>query len=102
MKIRPDAVDRLLRAAAQVPDDAPPALPFGFETRVIAHWRAGLAGDPSGLARLLRRVIVMSLALIVLAGAGAYRELSLSDDSGQSFNNDYAIADSAIGGAFEQ
>ncbi len=33
-------LDRLLRSAAQVREGAEPAMPFGFDTRVIALWRA--------------------------------------------------------------
>jgi len=95
-----DPLDRLFRAAVVSPNELAPTLPFGFETRAIAHWRGTLAADPAGLTRLLRRVMVMALALIVLAGAGAYREFSQGDDHGELSTNDYA--DAAIGGAFEQ
>ncbi|HEX3817679.1 MAG TPA: hypothetical protein VHW03_05270 [Chthoniobacterales bacterium] len=100
MRPSPDPLDRLFRAAAVAPNELAPTLPFGFETRAIAHWRSTLSADPVGLTRLLRRVIVMALALIVLAGAGAYRELNQGDDHGELSTNDYA--DAAIGGALEQ
>lgn len=100
MKASHDPLDRLFRAAANAPDEPATKLPFGFETKAIAHWRGTLAADPAGLIRLLRRVMVMSLALIVLAGAGAYRELNPGDDHGDLSTN--TVADAAIGGAFEQ
>ena len=33
-------IDRLLRSAAQGNEDVSPAVPFGFDTRVVALWRA--------------------------------------------------------------
>ena len=33
-------IDRLLRSAAQAPEEVPVAMPFGFDTRVVALWRA--------------------------------------------------------------
>lgn len=102
MKSTPAQIDRLLRAAAALPNELPPGMPFGFDTRVVARWRASWPGDPAGLARLLRRVMLIAAALIVLASAGAYRELTRGDDSGEPLGDEYAIADSAIGGVFDQ
>ncbi|HEY2802008.1 MAG TPA: hypothetical protein VGI85_15570 [Chthoniobacterales bacterium] len=103
MKHQPEPIDRLLRAAATVPNEPAPPMPFGFETRVLAQWRATrTGGDLAGITRLLRRVVFMSLAVIVLGSAGAYRELSQGDGATETLSNDYAIADSAIGGVFEQ
>ena len=47
-------IDRLLRSAAQSGDEAPAEMPFGFDTRVVALWRA-LAVKPNGIASLLRQ-----------------------------------------------
>ena len=33
-------IDRLLRSAAQAREEVPAAMPFGFDTRVAALWRA--------------------------------------------------------------
>ena len=93
-------LERLLRAAAAAPNEQPPAMPFGFDTRVLAHWRASADRD-LGVARLLRRIVLMSLGVILIASAGAYRELS-QDDPAEFLSDEDAIADSAIGGAFEQ
>ena len=49
-------IDRLLRSAAQGNEDVSPAAPFGFDTRVVALWRAMSPLGSNGLARLLRRV----------------------------------------------
>jgi hypothetical protein len=95
-------LDRLLRAAAEATSDQPNEMPFGFDTRVLARWRAGLNRDFVDVGRLLRRVVLLSLAVIALASAGAYQELRLSDDFGESLTDEYAIADSAIGSAFDQ
>ena len=38
-------LQRLLRAAAETVSDQPDEMPFGFETRVLADWRAGLTRD---------------------------------------------------------
>lgn len=91
-------LDRLLRAAAETMSDRPNEMPFGFDTRVLAGLRAGLNRDFFDIGRLLRRVVLLSLAVIALASAGVY--LELRQDETQS--DDYAIADSAIGSAFEQ
>lgn len=94
-------LQRLLRAAAETVSDQPDEMPFGFETRVLADWRAGLARDFVDVGRLLRRVVLLSLAVIALASAGTYHELRQSDDPDESNEDEYAIVDSAIGSALE-
>ncbi len=94
-------IDRLLRAAVRAPNESI-AMPFGFDTRVLSHWRAAADNDSLALLRLLRRVVLMSLGVIVLASAGAYRELSQEDDPAELFSEEDGIADSAIGGALDQ
>ena len=95
------SLDRLLRAAAATQNDQPDEMPYGFETRVLARARANQQRDLIAVGRLLRRVILLSLAVIVLASAGAYREWRLDLDPGDSLTDEYVIADSAIGSAFE-
>ena len=99
MKNHSQSIDRLLRSAATAPAEPVPGMPFGFDTRVVAQWRATWPTDPAGVARLLQRVMYLAVALIVLASAGAYREFRHTDDK---FGDDYAIADTAIGGVFDQ
>ena len=88
-------IDRLLRSAAQAGDETPAAMPFGFDTRVVALWR-GAAKNGNGVMRLLRRVAVLSIAVIVISTIAALREANQSREIGESFANEFAIADSAI------
>ncbi len=101
MKPVTTSIDRLLQAAATVPQEPGAEMPFGFDTRVLAQWRETLPVDLAAIATMLRRVVLTSLALIVLAGAGAYREWH-NDDAGNAAGDDYTIADAAIGGVFDQ
>ena len=87
-------LQRLLRAAAQVKDDAPAEMPFGFDTRVIALSRRN--GNGVIFGALLRRVALIAAAVIVLATGGAYLEFNSDGDTIDASGNEYAIADSAI------
>jgi hypothetical protein len=89
-------VDRLLRAAALTGDAPAPAMPFGFDTRVIALWRANADAASLGLARLLRRVALVAGGIMVIATAATYVEATQSRESSEPFANEFAIADSAI------
>ena len=95
------SLDRLLRAAAATTSDQADEMPYGFDSRVLAQARANQEGDLVAVGRLLRRIVLLSLGVIALASAGAYHELRQSDDLGDSLTDEYAIADSAIGSAFE-
>jgi len=88
-------IDRLLRSAAQADEEVPAAMPFGFDTRVIALWRAGTP-KANGVVRLIRRVAVLSAAVIVVSTIAAVREANQSREIRESFANEFAIADSAI------
>jgi hypothetical protein len=87
-------LQRLLRAAAQVKDDAPAEMPFGFDTRVIALSRRN--GNGAIFGALLRRVALAAAAVIVFATGGAYLQFSRNGDAIDASGNEYAIADSAI------
>lgn len=89
-------LDRLLRAASASKQEPPAEAPLGFDTRVVALWRAEGNGRARRLALLVRRVAFAGLAVILVAGAGAYREINQSRDMNELFADDYAIADSAI------
>ena len=40
--MKKDEIDRLLRSAAKIGEEHSAAMPFGFDTRVVALWRAAL------------------------------------------------------------
>jgi hypothetical protein len=88
-------IDRLLRSAAEACDDVPSAMPFGFDTRVVALWRAS-RNRPNGLTPLLRRIALLSAAVIVVSTIAAVREAGQSREIDESLTNEFAIADSAI------
>jgi hypothetical protein len=94
-------IDRLLRSAAQVREEEPSSMPFGFDTRVSALWRAALP-TANGLMSLVRRVALLSAAVIVISTIAAVREANQSRDIGESFTNEFAIADTAIQDEFSQ
>ena len=94
-------IDRLLRSAAQVREEEPSSMPFGFDTRVIALWRAGLP-TANGMVSLVRRVAMLSVAVIVISTIAAVREANQSREIGESFANEFAIADTAIQNEFSQ
>ncbi|MBV9619314.1 MAG: hypothetical protein JO201_08875 [Verrucomicrobia bacterium] len=87
-------LDRLLRNAARVKDDAPAEMPFGFDTRVIALSHRN--GNGAAFAMLVRRIAVLAAAVIVLATAGAWFEFNQNGDGAEGIGNEFAIADSAI------
>ena len=90
-----DKIDRLLQSAARVDEEPDATMPFGFDTRVVALWRANC--QPSdGVMRLLRRVAVLSAAVIVVSTIAAVREANQSREIRGSLANEFAIADSAI------
>jgi hypothetical protein len=94
-------IDRLLRSAAQAGDETPAEMPFGFDTRMVALWRAvGL--KPNGIASLLRRVALLSAAVIAISTLAAVRELKQSREQSNDFTNEFAIADTAIQDEFSQ
>jgi hypothetical protein len=88
-------IDRLLRSAAQADEEVPAEMPFGFDTRVVALWRAGTP-KANGVMQLLRRVAVLSIAVIVISTIAAIRQANQSREIRESFTNEFAIADSAI------
>ena len=88
-------IDRLLRSAAQAREETVPAMPFGFDTRLVALWRAA-APRANGVTLLLRRVALLSVGVIVISTVAAVREANQSREIGESFTNEFAIADSAI------
>ena len=88
-------IERLLRSAVQAREEASAAMPFGFDTRVVALWRAS-AKKPNGVTPLLRRIALLSVAVIVVSTIAAVREAGQSREIDESLTNEFAIADSAI------
>ena len=87
---------RLLRSAAQNGEEISPQAPFGFDTRVVALWRAGAANGSNGLSRLIRRVALSAMGVIVLASAAAFYQFKGERDDDEAYGNEFAIADNAI------
>ena len=90
-----DQIDRLLQSAAQAEEQGPAAMPFGFDTRVVALWRSSTP-KTNGVMQLVRRVALLSIAVIVISTVAAIREANQSREIRESFTNEFAIADSAI------
>ena len=99
--MKSDNIDRVLRSAAQRGEENPAAMPFGFDTRVVALWRAALPTS-NGLMQLLRRVAVLSAAVIIISTLAAVREARQSRQQYSEFTNEFAIADRAIQDEFSQ
>jgi hypothetical protein len=93
--MKDEKIDRLLRSAAQVRKETEAAMPFGFDTRVVALWRAAVP-RVNGVTSLVRRVALLSVAVIVISTIAAVREASQNREISESFTNEFAIADSAI------
>jgi len=89
--MKDEKIDRLLRSAAQAREETPTTMPFGFDTRVVALWRAAAQSTS-----LVRRVAVLSAAVIIISTIAAVREASQNREISESFTNEFAIADSAI------
>ena len=101
MKWNDSQIDRLFRSAADAQPDDVPSPPFGFETRVVALWRAGAVnGMANGIGRLVRRVAVIAGAVIVLSSAASVREFLEARDMSEPQTNEFAIADSVIENEF--
>lgn len=94
-------MDRLLRSAAEAREEEPAGMPFGFDTRVVALWR-GAALRPNGIISLVRRVALLSAAVIVISTIAAVREANQSREIGESLANEFTIADSAIQDEFSR
>lgn len=96
--MRDSDLNRLLCSAAKSREPST-SVPFGFDTRVMALWRASKAerGESAGeISRLVRRIVIAAAIVTVFSGIGAYRELSENEETGEPSTNVYAIADTAI------
>ena len=96
-----EQIDRLLQSAAKANEQVPAAMPFGFDTRVVALWRTALPTG-NGVMQLLRRVAVLSAAVIIISTLTAVREARQSRQQYSELTNEFAIADRAIQDEFSQ
>jgi hypothetical protein len=93
--MKEETINRLLRSAAEAREETVATMPFGFDTRVVALWRE--AGPRvNGVLSLVRRVAVLSAAVIAVSTVAVVREASQNREISESFANEFAIADSAI------
>ena len=104
MKRQNNNVDRLLRSAANAPEEPASEAPFAFETRVLAAWRSRheIGNDVADLTRFLRRTGVIAFAVLTIASAVAYKQFSDNATLSAPQTNEYAIADSAIQTEFSE
>jgi hypothetical protein len=102
--MKPADLDRLLRSAAQAPEEPTPEAPFGFDTRVLASGRSGreIVNDVADLSRFLRRTGLIAFAVLTLASAAAYRQFTEDKAFTSPQTNEYAIADTQIQTEFSQ
>ena len=80
---------RLFQAAARAQRPVPQTPPYGFETRVLAHWRTAV--PEMSMAPVFRRAFLVCSALMLLAAAFEY-----SAGSSGTSSTELAVADSAI------
>jgi len=96
-----EKIDRLLRSAAEAGEATQPSMPFGFDTRVVALWRAA-GPKANGVLSLVRRVALVSAVVILVSTIAVVREASQNRELSESFSNEFAIADTAIQDEFSQ
>ncbi len=84
-----ETLRQMLRVAGRTPA-AEAAMPFGFDTRVLAALRA-TPEAPDFIRPLARRTAILALGVILLAGFGWYQ--TISDDD---YSSAYAMADTVI------
>src|SRR5437870_12879905 len=83
-------LERLLRAAAKAKDEAPAEMPFGFDSRVIAHSRRN--GNGPAMAGLVRRHELAAEADNVIADAGAWYASDRNDEDVEASGYDFPVA----------
>jgi len=97
-----DSLDRLLHIAASSPADAKtPEPPFGFETRVLAAWRAATSEDEgAGWRAAFRPAIVIAGTAALLSVAFSWPSLSGLRETAAPSIAERTVVDSAIRLAF--
>lgn len=77
MKTTQQDLDRLFRAAAAAPEDDLAAMPYGFDTRVLAL-SAGAGEDDASMLPLFRAGLAFACVLLVVTTALSLRGLQES------------------------
>jgi hypothetical protein len=98
-------LDRLLKSAAAATEPKEGfEIPFGFETRVVALWRASGNGNGGirAMTQLLRRVALVASIVIVVASTGVYLQMDRNRGLSEPSANEFAIADLVIQDEFGQ
>jgi hypothetical protein len=95
-------LDRLLKWAAASREGESIEMPFGFDTRVVARWRANANGAVRGLSVFLRRITLVATAVTLMAAAGVYYQINQNRELSEPSTNEFAIADSIIQDEFAQ
>jgi hypothetical protein len=95
-------LDRLVKSAAKTGNDESIEMPFGFDTRVVALWRANGNGAGRGPSAPIPPVALAAAAMIIVPTAGVYQQINQSRDLSEPAANEFAIADSVIQDEFVQ
>jgi hypothetical protein len=98
MDKRESDLERLLRAA-RGDHGSTPAMPYGFDTRVVALAR-GTQPDRGGSARELLRmfksIAAGGCAVAIVAAVATYWQLQENDALAEPLSNAYAMVDTAL------
>lgn len=97
--MKSDDLNRLFRAAAQVPDCTAAEPPPGLETRVLAHWRAALREEESGdllWTALFRRALLLAGGVVLASLLVNLEALSRYPEAVGPQAAEISLADSAL------
>jgi hypothetical protein len=97
-----DSLNRLFRSAARVPEAEPLEISLGFDTRVVALWRADANAGIRALGTLVRRTTLLATAVTIVAAAAVYYQIDQNRELSEPSANEFAIADTAIQDEFAQ
>lgn len=81
MKTEISILDRLLKSAAREKAAVPMQPSFGFETRVLAHWKSpSQAEDIAFLLPILRQGLLAAGVILLLSAVASYSTLNRAGD----------------------
>ena len=104
MDKRESDLQRLLRAA-RGEDDSTPAMPYGFDTRVVALARAtqpDCGGSARELLRMFRGIAAGGLVVAIVAAVATYWQLQENDALAEPLSNAYAMVDTALSAELDE